>query len=57
LIEPGAGEASRFAVALHRLLEDSRAAAAMGRAGREKVERDYDIGRARADYRALFDSA
>jgi len=42
LIEPGPGEARRFAVALQQLLNNPGERDAMGRAGRRKVEAEYD---------------
>jgi glycosyltransferase involved in cell wall biosynthesis len=55
LVEPGAGEARRFAAALQRLLDDPEARDAMGRAGRRKIEAKYDLRAARRAYRDLFD--
>ncbi len=54
LIEPGAGEAARFARALHSLLEDHERRAAMGLAGRRRVEERFNLERARQAYRGLF---
>ena len=55
LVESGSGEARRFAIALKGLLNDSEAREAMGRAGRRKVEAEYDLRKARAAYRELLD--
>jgi len=54
LIEPGPGEARRFATALQRLLTDPGARDQMGRAGRRKVEVEYDQRQSRQAYRDLF---
>ncbi len=54
LVEPGEGEEGRLALAIHQLLDDDARCAAMGRAGRALVERDYSIERARKQYRELM---
>ncbi|MBI3695561.1 MAG: glycosyltransferase family 4 protein, partial [Acidobacteria bacterium] len=54
LIEPGAGEAARFAAALHALLDDPQRRTEMGRAGRRLVEAEYNRDSARRAYRELF---
>ena len=54
LIEPGPGEARRFAVALQQLLNNPGERDAMGRAGRRKVEAEYDRRQSWKAYRDLF---
>jgi glycosyltransferase involved in cell wall biosynthesis len=54
LIEPGPDVAKRFGCALHGLLENPGLRAAMGRAGRQKVEAEYDQRQSRRAYRDLF---
>jgi glycosyltransferase involved in cell wall biosynthesis len=55
LIEPGVGEAARFAAALARLLADSDARQAMGQAGRRRVEAEFDLRKARDAYRQVVE--
>ena len=54
LIEPGPGEATRFAVALQQLLNNPGERDAMGRAGRRKVEAEYDRRQSWKAYRDLL---
>jgi GT2 family glycosyltransferase len=54
LIDPGPGEANRFAAAIHNLLDDPARRAAMGEAGRTLVESRHDPENARRFYRMLF---
>ena len=54
LIETGAGEARRFAIAIHALLENPRQRDEMGKAGRRVVEELYDRSRCQMQYRELF---
>ena len=54
LIDRSPQEAAAFAEALHGLLSDEARRAAMGAAGRRKVESEYDRRTARQAYRALF---
>ena len=54
LIETGAGEARRFAIAIHALLENPRQRDEMGKAGRRLVEELYDRSRCQMQYRELF---
>ena len=56
-IEPGSGEARRFAAAIHALLDDPARRARMGDAGRALIESRYDLETARRNYRALFTNA
>jgi glycosyltransferase involved in cell wall biosynthesis len=56
LIETGAGESRRFAVAIHSLLENPRQRDEMGKAGRRRVEELYDRSRCQAQYRELFET-
>jgi glycosyltransferase involved in cell wall biosynthesis len=55
LVEMGAGEARRFAIAIHSLLENPRQRDEMGKAGRRRVEELYDRSRCQTQYRELFD--
>ena len=55
LIDPAGREASAFAAAIDRLLDQPALCRAMGEAGRRKVAAEYDLGRAREAYRRLFD--
>lgn len=55
LIETGAGEARRFAMAIHSLMENPRQRDEMGKAGRRRVEELYERSRCQAQYRELFD--
>jgi glycosyltransferase involved in cell wall biosynthesis len=55
LVEMGAAEARRFAVAIHSLLENPHQRDEMGKAGRRRVEELYDRARCQAQYRELFD--
>ena len=55
LIDPAGREASAFAAAINRLLEQPALCRAMGEAGRRKVAAEYDLRRAREAYRRLFD--
>ena len=54
LIDPGPGEANRFAAAIHNLLDDPARRTAMGEAGRALVESRHDPENARRFYRTLF---
>jgi glycosyltransferase involved in cell wall biosynthesis/GT2 family glycosyltransferase len=54
LIDLGPGEAAQFAAAIERLLGNSQLRQEMGRAGRRKVEAEYNRERSRAAYRDLF---
>lgn len=54
LVDPGPGEAARFAVALDALLKDPRRRMQMGQAGRRRVEAEYSRERAQQAYRELF---
>ena len=49
------GDAAALAQALVRLADDPAAAAAMGRAGREEVERRFSLQAMEAAYRRLYD--
>jgi glycosyltransferase involved in cell wall biosynthesis len=55
LIDPAGREASTFAAAIDRLLDQPALCRAMGEAGRRKVAAEYDLRRAREAYRRLFD--
>ena len=55
LIELAHGEASAFAAAIDRLLNDPELCRRMGAAGRRKVAAEYDLRRARQAYARLFD--
>ena len=54
LIDPAGGEASVFAAAIDRLLNDPGICRKMGEAGRKKVAAEYDLHRAREAYAKLF---
>jgi len=54
LIDPAGGEASAFAAAIDRLLNDPGICRKMGEAGRKKVAAEYDLHRAREAYARLF---
>lgn len=54
LVEPGNGEASAFAAALDRLLDQPDLLRRMGEAGRNKVAAEYDLRRTRQAYASLF---
>jgi glycosyltransferase involved in cell wall biosynthesis len=54
LIQPGPDLALRFAAALQRLLDEPGLRDDMGRAGRRKVEAEYDRRQSRQAYRDLF---
>jgi glycosyltransferase involved in cell wall biosynthesis len=56
LVETGAGEARRFAIAIHSLLVDPRQRDKMGKAGRQRVEELYERSRCQAQYRRLFEA-
>ena len=55
LVENDGLEAVELAAALRELLEDDERRAAMGRAGRALAARNYDLTRARRQYRELLD--
>ena len=54
LVDNDGLEAEMFAAAIRELIADEERRAAMGRAGRALVERNYDLRRARADYRDVI---
>ncbi len=54
LIEPGPGEARRFATAIDSLLADSQLRYKTGQAGRRKAEAEYDRKQSSEAYRQLF---
>jgi glycosyltransferase involved in cell wall biosynthesis len=54
LVDIGDEETDRFAEVLDKLLDDTALRAALGVAGRRRVERDWDLRRTREEYRRLF---
>ncbi|WP_344087280.1 glycosyltransferase [Luedemannella helvata] len=50
------GDVEQLAAHLARLLDDDQLAGRLGRAGRERVERDFDITRCTAELEHLYDS-
>ena len=54
LIEPGPGEAARFAKAINDLLADPQLRHETGQAGRRKAEAEHDREQSREAYRKLF---